>query len=172
MPNVFARAIACACLAAAIRDFDGTQPVLRQSPPIFAFSMRTTGTPNAAAAAATESPPEPAPITQISGVNVSVSDIIVSRTSGASVFASGTRSGTQRKKARSTRSLRTRLCPWVPDLRAAASPPSARPGHERSEREFVRQIVPLRVHFLDQRELPCAVPAFQHAFACSGLENR
>src|SRR5215211_4417204 len=53
--------------AAAISDFDGTQPVLRQSPPILAFSTSTTGTPKAAAAAATDSPPEPPPMTQMSG---------------------------------------------------------------------------------------------------------
>ena len=51
--------------------FDGTQPVLRQSPPILCFSISTTGTPNAAAAAATDRPPEPAPITQMSGVRIS-----------------------------------------------------------------------------------------------------
>src|SRR6202030_1755650 len=33
------------------------------------FSISTTETPNAAAAAATERPPEPAPITQISGLS-------------------------------------------------------------------------------------------------------
>ena len=35
------------------------------------FSTSTTGTPNAAAAAATDRPPEPAPITQMSGFNSS-----------------------------------------------------------------------------------------------------
>src|SRR5262245_43600261 len=60
--------MARARLPAATRDLEGTQPVLRHSPPILPFSMSTTGTPNAAAAAATERPPEPAPITQISGV--------------------------------------------------------------------------------------------------------
>src|ERR1043165_9308455 len=35
------------------------------------FSISTTGTPNAAAAAATERPPEPAPITQMSGLRTS-----------------------------------------------------------------------------------------------------
>src|SRR2546423_9999360 len=67
-PKAAASAMARARLPAAIRDFEGTQPVLRHSPPILPFSMSTTGTPNAAAAAATERPPEPAPITQISGV--------------------------------------------------------------------------------------------------------
>src|SRR6478735_1880025 len=71
-PKARACAIARACLAAAISDFDGTQPVLRHSPPILPCSMRTTGTRNAAAAAATESPPEPPPMTQISGVRTSV----------------------------------------------------------------------------------------------------
>ena len=59
--------MARARLPAAISDFDGTQPVLRQSPPILPFSTSTTDTPKAAAAAATESPPEPAPMTQMSG---------------------------------------------------------------------------------------------------------
>ena len=72
-------------MAAAINDFDGTQPVLRQSPPIFPFSTRTTGTPKAAAAAATVSPPAPAPMTQMSGVNISA------MTSLAHARSSGTR---------------------------------------------------------------------------------
>ena len=65
-----ARDARAARLAAAISAFDGTQPVLRHSPPILPFSISTTGTPNAAAAAATDSPPEPAPMTQMSGVRV------------------------------------------------------------------------------------------------------
>src|SRR6185369_12444052 len=67
-PKAAALVMARARLPAAISDFEGTQPVLRHSPPILPFSMSTTGTPNAAAAAATESPPEPAPMTQMSGV--------------------------------------------------------------------------------------------------------
>src|SRR5436189_4737989 len=63
--------MARARLPAAISDLEGTQPVLRHSPPILPRSMSTTGTPNAAAAAATERPPEPAPITQRSGVKIS-----------------------------------------------------------------------------------------------------
>jgi len=35
------------------------------------FSISTVGTPKAAAAAATDRPPEPAPITQMSGVRIS-----------------------------------------------------------------------------------------------------
>src|SRR5262249_61311992 len=35
------------------------------------FSINTTGTPNAAAAATTDKPPEPAPITHRSGVRIS-----------------------------------------------------------------------------------------------------
>src|SRR5262245_5973813 len=66
-PKAGACATARACLAAAISDFEGTQPVLRHSPPILFFSTNTTGTPKAAAAAATERPPEPAPMTQMSG---------------------------------------------------------------------------------------------------------
>src|SRR3954463_1165165 len=66
-PNALACAIMRARFAAAISDFDGTQPVLRHSPPIRPFSTSTTGTPKAAAAAATERPPEPPPMTQMSG---------------------------------------------------------------------------------------------------------
>src|SRR6266508_6530034 len=68
-PKTAASASTRARLPAAISDFEGTQPVLRHSPPILAFSINTTGTPKAAAAAATERPPEPAPITQMSGVS-------------------------------------------------------------------------------------------------------
>src|SRR5690606_6110484 len=60
--------IAWARFPAAISALDGTQPWLRQSPPMRPFSTSTTETPNAAAAAATERPPEPAPMTQMSGV--------------------------------------------------------------------------------------------------------
>src|SRR6476646_11063834 len=70
-PKAAALVMARARLPAAISDLEGTQPVLRHSPPILPFSMSTTGTPNAAAAAATERPPEPAPITQMSGVRCS-----------------------------------------------------------------------------------------------------
>ena len=67
-PNARACATACACFPAASSAFEGTQPVLRHSPPILPCSISTTGTPNAAAAAATERPPDPAPITQMSVV--------------------------------------------------------------------------------------------------------
>src|SRR6266446_7087221 len=63
-PKAAASAMARARLPAAISDFEGTQPVLRHSPPILPFSISTTGTPKAAAAAATTRPPEPAPMTQ------------------------------------------------------------------------------------------------------------
>src|SRR5215472_5934071 len=66
-PKARASARAWARSPAAISAFDGTQPVLRHSPPILFFSTNTTDTPNAAAAAATERPPEPAPMTQMSG---------------------------------------------------------------------------------------------------------
>src|SRR5690606_20965741 len=52
--------------AAWISDLDGTQPVLRQSPPISPFSTSTVRAPSMAAPAATERPPAPAPITHIS----------------------------------------------------------------------------------------------------------
>ena len=68
---------ASARLPAAIIAFDGTQPVLRHSPPMRPFSISTTGTPSvAAAAAATDSPPEPAPMTQRSGVSCSAMPIL------------------------------------------------------------------------------------------------
>src|ERR1022692_833817 len=70
-PNGAALRMICARLAAASKAFDGTQPVLRQSPPILCRSTSTTGTPKAAAAAATDKPPEPPPITQMSGLRVS-----------------------------------------------------------------------------------------------------
>src|SRR5215218_5078887 len=55
----------------ASKALEGTQPALRQSPPIRPLSTSTTGTPKAAAAAATDNPPEPAPITQRSGLSTS-----------------------------------------------------------------------------------------------------
>src|SRR5690606_12276613 len=70
-PKPAERCMSAARLAAASRAFEGTQPVLRQSPPILCFSISTVETPKAAAAAATDRPPEPAPITQMSGVSVS-----------------------------------------------------------------------------------------------------
>src|SRR5947207_15816060 len=70
-PNSPAPRIISARLAAANKAFDGMQPVLRQSPPILRRSISTVGTPNAAAAAATDNPPGPPPITQMSGVSVS-----------------------------------------------------------------------------------------------------
>src|SRR6478752_7512067 len=68
-PNAPAPRIASARLATASNAFDGTQPVLRQSPPILPRSINTVGTPKAAAA---DNPPGPPPITQISGAIVSV----------------------------------------------------------------------------------------------------
>src|SRR5215471_15643469 len=67
-PKTAASAIARARLPAAMSDLEGTHPVFRHSPPILPFSISTTGTPKAAAAAATDRPPEPAPMTQMSGV--------------------------------------------------------------------------------------------------------
>src|SRR5690606_31616280 len=62
--------ISYACRAAAMSALDGTQPRFRHSPPISPFSISTTLTPKEAAAAATLSPAEPAPMTQMSGFNV------------------------------------------------------------------------------------------------------
>ena len=59
MPNGPLVRKASARLPAAIIAFDGTQPVLRHSPPIRPFSISTTGTPSVAAAAATDSPAAP-----------------------------------------------------------------------------------------------------------------
>src|SRR5262249_2690761 len=66
-PNADACAMARARLPAAISDFDGMQPVLRQSPPTLPFPTTTPETPKAAARAAPDSPPGPAPMTQRSG---------------------------------------------------------------------------------------------------------
>src|ERR1019366_1910361 len=76
-PNGPAFRISSARLAAASKAFDGTQPVLRQSPPILCRSTSTTGTPKAAAAAATDKPPEPPPITQMSGLSVSAMPLML-----------------------------------------------------------------------------------------------
>src|SRR5262249_24069869 len=70
-PNAGAPRMASARFAAANSAFEGTDPVLRLSPPIASRSISTVGTPKAAAAAAADKPPRPAPITQISGVSVS-----------------------------------------------------------------------------------------------------
>src|SRR6266851_6614652 len=78
--------MAAARLAAANIAFDGIHPVLRQSPPILWRSISTVGTPNAAAAAATDRPPGPPPITQRSGVSVStVSPVTLARNYNASI---------------------------------------------------------------------------------------
>jgi hypothetical protein len=55
-----------AAWAAAISALEGTQPVLRQSPPISPFSKSTTRRPSWAAPEATDRPPEPAPMTTMS----------------------------------------------------------------------------------------------------------
>src|SRR5262245_2842797 len=94
--------MARAWLAAAISAFDGTQPVLRHSPPSLPFSMSTTGTPKAAAAAATDRPPEPAPITQMSGVKQSAISCL-DRTAAASPGS--------RRSSRWTGDARARLQP-------------------------------------------------------------
>src|SRR3954470_2622165 len=65
-PKRLAVRTACAAFAAASSAFDGTQPVLRHSPPISARSISTVRTPSWAAIAAVVSPAAPAPITQIS----------------------------------------------------------------------------------------------------------
>ncbi len=64
MPKATLSLAACAMWAAAISALDGTQPVLRQSPPISPFSTSTTDAPICTAPAATDRPDEPAPITQ------------------------------------------------------------------------------------------------------------
>src|SRR5262245_43345705 len=67
IPKAGAALMLATRLAAAINDFDGTQPTLRHSPPILEFSISATDAPKDAAAAATDRPPAPAPMTQISG---------------------------------------------------------------------------------------------------------
>lgn len=51
-----------AALAQASNDFDGMQPVLRHSPPIFPLSIRATSRPSCTAPAAMERPAAPAPM--------------------------------------------------------------------------------------------------------------
>lgn len=58
--------LVAAAAAARRRALEGTQPVFRQSPPISPPSISTTRAPICTAPAATDNPPEPAPITQIS----------------------------------------------------------------------------------------------------------
>ena len=65
-PNGALARRAYAMCAAAIRLFDGTQPVFRQSPPILSASISTVRRPSWAAPEATDSPAEPPPITQMS----------------------------------------------------------------------------------------------------------
>src|SRR4029079_3998902 len=77
-PNSFALRVASAHLAAASKAFDGTQPALRLSPPILRLSTRTVGTQKAVLAAATDNPPGPPPITQMSGLSVSAITLYLS----------------------------------------------------------------------------------------------
>src|SRR5262249_167079 len=70
-PNVAAPRMASARFAAASSAFEGTDPVLRLSPPIASRSISTVGTPKAAAAPPAHHPPRRAPITQFSGAGVS-----------------------------------------------------------------------------------------------------
>ena len=62
-PNATARCISPITLAERMMVFDGTHPLLRQSPPIQFFSIKATLPPNPAAAMAEISPAEPAPMT-------------------------------------------------------------------------------------------------------------
>src|SRR3989449_4516750 len=62
-PNSFARRTSAHARAARMTPFDGTQPTLRQSPPIRCFSIRATFAPTAAAITAVTRPAVPAPIT-------------------------------------------------------------------------------------------------------------
>src|SRR5882757_8463605 len=68
MPKGAPSRCAWAILAAAISALDGTQPWLRQSPPIAARSISTTRRPSWAAPEATTRPAEPPPTTQTSGL--------------------------------------------------------------------------------------------------------
>ena len=63
MPNSFERRMCASSFAVRMRAFDGTQPVLRQSPPMRCFSTSVTFAFTAAAMYAVTSPAEPAPIT-------------------------------------------------------------------------------------------------------------
>ena len=63
MPKRPESRIWCARAAAAISALEGTQPWLRQSPPISPASIRVTLAPICAAPEATDSPAAPAPMT-------------------------------------------------------------------------------------------------------------
>src|ERR1044071_9882834 len=73
MPKGAPSRCAWAIRAAAISDFEGTQPQFRQSPPISPRSTSTTSRPSWAAPAATTRPAEPPPTTQTSGVKAVMS---------------------------------------------------------------------------------------------------
>ena len=60
-PKEAARATSCAAWAARMTAFEGTQPVLRQSPPVWCRSMSATRAPSPAAPAAATRPAVPAP---------------------------------------------------------------------------------------------------------------
>src|SRR3989442_8795755 len=62
-PNSFARRTSAHARAARMTPFDGTQPTLRQSPPIKCFSIRATLAPTADAITAVTRPAVPEPIT-------------------------------------------------------------------------------------------------------------
>mmetsp|Transcript_18887 Transcript_18887/g.48478 ORF Transcript_18887/g.48478 Transcript_18887/m.48478 type:complete len:227 (+) Transcript_18887:616-1296(+) len=64
-PNSLAFLASCAARAARMRALLGTQPTLRQSPPIRCSSMMATFPPRPAAMEEDTSPPAPAPITTI-----------------------------------------------------------------------------------------------------------
>src|SRR6185312_17473488 len=87
MPKAAPRRRLSAMAAAASSAFDGTQPALRQSPPMAPRSISTTSRPSCAAPAATTSPAEPAPTMQTSGVRISVSSAVTSATTSATPAA-------------------------------------------------------------------------------------
>src|SRR5688500_6422309 len=79
--------IACAAFAAASKAFEGTHPVFRHSPPIYARSIRTTRLPSCAAIEAAVRPADPAPMMQGSAV----SSIIASALAAARSFPAAVR---------------------------------------------------------------------------------
>ena len=65
-PGIDADMPACRRLATASKAFDGTQPVFRHSPPMAPRSISTVSSPSREVPAATDSPADPAPMTQTS----------------------------------------------------------------------------------------------------------
>ena len=107
----------CAVLAAASRVLEGTQPVFRQSPPISPASISTTRAPICTAPAASDSPPEPAPMMQRSVVITSIYRAFrrnfskIGRADSAANPKSGSSTGAEKITDRSGLSPRAKTSP-------------------------------------------------------------